>query len=1363
MSYNFLDKTGLTYFWDKIKNKFSQKVEDVEYTSTNNTLEIENDNTEASFDITEIDGNLVQNGTPTPSALKNINVITGKQLLVVEDKETPANRIINSQSFTDIPGTTFNTVSTLDGTTYQDCAVRANDTTGISSGYKDIFSFSKVRQTLGINFQKGEKYTLSFWAKRTSGTNNLITYFYGDAGYATTRYIATSQGNTPGGWGDGACNWGSYLTNEWKRFWVTYEINPTATDAMIAVDKHVLFRQYYGNKISIAGVCLQKGETNGEYVPYVEPTEINLGKQLFDKSAFKHFGAAGLVETDTGIRAYASNTGNYQYGIVALPNSEKLLGRTVTISASITKSASNTGGIVVYQINNSYGLIGNQIGSRLSSNGSITVTFPTSFSSNGTMFGLLFYANVEGTVVVDDYVDYDDVMVIEGSYAEPYADYFEPLEIAAIPDTDYKDKLLYQNGKWYKSKNVMYRLLNGNLPYRWNYTDGFIYEDKIDDYNRTVGNVPFIYCNYYQGQKNLSGGGSLNANSCSLYYPAGLSRIYFKGGTETGGLDEWKAYMLTHPVFIYYALAETIIEPITEPLLVKELNKLLDNREVNGTTYIELYGKNAVFTTFKANQTPVQKQLDTISPNVSEVVNKKQFTTADDLKCIDFREYTSIYGSANDQAGASFYFAQIKPDSFYDVWSVKYRIYASVPNQQQYKQMSDVVIYGSQSGSSFASFNRIYSTNYSCYTYHNLYRMKAAGFINGYGDILGVGLRNAANRTTSTYGRYFKIEILETHGCKVEMFDEMLKQSQIPWYNTTNYNDLAEMDGLSVGLQETGDSTIIWQLRHGNGNYTAYATLYRNMICFSKDETSLLPVNSVNNSVATTKELTTEKFNPFGQIFYYNSTTTVNANGAIAASSLYQQLNINLQYSFNTGTTLTTNKNVFVRCVPQGDGMVKLADNPITQDLPTEADGFVYIYLGHASSTGNMELHVEHPVYEFKDGAIRLYKGPSEAVYTATEKTKLAGIATGATANTGTVTSVAVKMNGASKGTVTTSGTIDLGTVITAHQDISGKQDKLTAQTAYTAKGTSTKVPQITTNTLGQVTGITEVGITYPTVDSSLSSTSTNAIQNKAVNTAISGLSRDIAQVEESLTEDIATKQDTLTSATDITVGSATLSKTSYNYNGGAIPGTKLATATTVPNLIDEVRYTNGQMGSVQLLTAYTLSAVTIPAGWYNYQYIPHRYGGIDGEQPTTDADNVIYGTLILYGMTANQGITYKINVNSSNRYLVAPEVYTTNDQVIGRWIDGKILYRKIIQFTPTVQNGNINHGISNLNQVVRIGGMFQRGTTKVFNPLPNNYTNWEAFIYDVSDTKFTYRFSANQWSAGVGQCYVWIEFTETT
>ena len=45
---------------------------------------------------------------------------------------------------------------------------------------------------------------------------------------------------------------------------------------------------------------------------------------------------------------------------------------------------------------------------------------------------------------------------------------------------------------------------------------------------------------------------------------------------------------------------------------------------------------------------------------------------------------------------------------------------------------------------------------------------------------------------------------------------------------------------------------------------------------------------------------------------------------------------------------------------------------------------------------------------------------------------------------------------------------------------LSNYQTALTTQTAYSSKGTATKVPTITTNTLWQVTGITETSITFP-------------------------------------------------------------------------------------------------------------------------------------------------------------------------------------------------------------------------------------------------------------------------------------------
>lgn len=62
------------------------------------------------------------------------------------------------------------------------------------------------------------------------------------------------------------------------------------------------------------------------------------------------------------------------------------------------------------------------------------------------------------------------------------------------------------------------------------------------------------------------------------------------------------------------------------------------------------------------------------------------------------------------------------------------------------------------------------------------------------------------------------------------------------------------------------------------------------------------------------------------------------------------------------------------------------------------------------------------------------------------------------------------------KGTITNG---DQGFVIgdDVYDQLALKQDKLTTYTPYTAQGSATTVPQITTNSLGQVTGITEVTI----------------------------------------------------------------------------------------------------------------------------------------------------------------------------------------------------------------------------------------------------------------------------------------------
>ena len=55
------------------------------------------------------------------------------------------------------------------------------------------------------------------------------------------------------------------------------------------------------------------------------------------------------------------------------------------------------------------------------------------------------------------------------------------------------------------------------------------------------------------------------------------------------------------------------------------------------------------------------------------------------------------------------------------------------------------------------------------------------------------------------------------------------------------------------------------------------------------------------------------------------------------------------------------------------------AITPIVQDLPTTEDGKIYIYLGIAYDATHIELFEQHPVYYYKDGAIRLWTNAAQS------------------------------------------------------------------------------------------------------------------------------------------------------------------------------------------------------------------------------------------------------------------------------------------------------------------------------------------------------------------------------------------------
>lgn len=183
------------------------------------------------------------------------------------------------------------------------------------------------------------------------------------------------------------------------------------------------------------------------------------------------------------------------------------------------------------------------------------------------------------------------------------------------------------------------------------------------------------------------------------------------------------------------------------------------------------------------------------------------------------------------------------------------------------------------------------------------------------------------------------------------------------------------------------DNTIGYMLRTNGATPPTASKFYRYRILFtSQNGQSLIPANTSSSTNATAARAVNQaKIDPFGPIYYYSTTSAVNAGVSPGASYMWLQYSgITLGYSFNrTGSalTMTAKDPVFLKCAPQADGSAIMdADTPIVQALPSTEDGNIYIYLGIAESATAITLYYWHPIYWYKDGAIRQWTNAKEIV-----------------------------------------------------------------------------------------------------------------------------------------------------------------------------------------------------------------------------------------------------------------------------------------------------------------------------------------------------------------------------------------------
>lgn len=96
----------------------------------------------------------------------------------------------------------------------------------------------------------------------------------------------------------------------------------------------------------------------------------------------------------------------------------------------------------------------------------------------------------------------------------------------------------------------------------------------------------------------------------------------------------------------------------------------------------------------------------------------------------------------------------------------------------------------------------------------------------------------------------------------------------------------------------------------------------------------------------------------------------------ISANSISYYNYISCKYSIKTtqSMTLTERKPVYIKGHLNGTVFTPISTAPLTQTVPTFADGCQYIFLGIPYASDSIYIMSDHPIYQFRDGKFALYE-----------------------------------------------------------------------------------------------------------------------------------------------------------------------------------------------------------------------------------------------------------------------------------------------------------------------------------------------------------------------------------------------------
>lgn len=473
---------------------------------------------DGTMSLTQMDGNIEQDGTPTPSAPVPVQTVTGRQTVTVtknylETYPTPSGTI-----------TVANVAVTLNsnGTLTLNGTCNGN---GWVEFVQDFRSGTATQTTPVTNLDSTKTYTITIpvVSGTVSGTSCGVNMQFsssleGGANIGGSRTITGADG----------------IYRAWVR----------------------LYPGAVFNNAVIAPMITEEAQTQ-EY-------EINLGKNLIEPK-MPTWTYHGVTCTNNGDGSFTLNgtataTATWRISQSTANGHDNMLNLNGTYTLSCG-GLQNGMRLVVTQFN-----VWQTVGAM--NDNDTPATFTTDLNDL-----IIYVAVIDGTTVNNVTIR---PMLEKGSTASSYSAYFEPIELCKIGT--YQDRVYKENGKWWLEKQTGKVVLNGSETISKGGTTAnqYFYANALSNYVKPSNNNQLIshFSNRFTSKTpNQLSGGSVVGSTIRTDNAVGFA---FGVSSEINTVDKCKTWLASNNVTVYYPLATPTTTEITNEALVEELEALQD-------------------------------------------------------------------------------------------------------------------------------------------------------------------------------------------------------------------------------------------------------------------------------------------------------------------------------------------------------------------------------------------------------------------------------------------------------------------------------------------------------------------------------------------------------------------------------------------------------------------------------------------------------------------------------------------------------------------------------------------------------------------------------------------------------------------